>query len=234
MYQIYKATNLINGKAYVGFTSRNIQQRKAEHYDDAKYEKNKSYFHKALLKYPEENWYWEIVARGSDEIDGLKSWEPFYIKAFNTKVPNGYNLSDGGEGNPGFKFTAEQAARCGYKQTPCKCLELNIEFRTTAEAARYLSNIVNKQCDKSFIQKCCKRKERQAYGFHFSYINDNSTVEDIDSMFEIQQRKIICVETNQIFNNMEAAAKWCGSDRSTLRKAIINNWQCKNYHWIYA
>lgn len=239
MYEIYRATCLASvnelgaNKSYIGFTSKSMQERRQEHYDDALRDYKTVVFHKALLKYPEEYWVWEVIARGEDDIEGLKKWEPFYISTLKTKIPYGYNLADGGEGNPGYEFTEEQKATCGYSQTPCKCLELGITFPTSAAAARYIGNIINKKCDKSLIQKVCKRIERQAYGYHFSYINDNATIEEIDSMFKVKRKKVKCIETGITFNNCSEAAKWCNGERSGLRKAIINNWKYHDYHWIY-
>ena len=56
---IYKATNCINGKAYIGQT-KNLDQRIQEHCYNAKYAKYA--FHKALKKYGFENFKWEVLA----------------------------------------------------------------------------------------------------------------------------------------------------------------------------
>ena len=38
---IYKATNLVNGKVYIGQTINTLNKRKMEHYQDAKHRNNK-------------------------------------------------------------------------------------------------------------------------------------------------------------------------------------------------
>ena len=49
---IYKATNKINGKVYIGQTINSLEHRKSGHEREARYQKETSvYFHNALLKY---------------------------------------------------------------------------------------------------------------------------------------------------------------------------------------
>lgn len=85
--QIYKTTNLVNGKNYVG----------QDMYGNLRYLGSGKYLVRAIKKYGKENFTKETIAwcGTKDELDFL---ERFYIKFFNTKVPNGYNISDGGNG----------------------------------------------------------------------------------------------------------------------------------------
>jgi predicted GIY-YIG superfamily endonuclease len=56
-YIVYKATNKINGKIYVGKTY-NFEKRKKEHIYDID---NDIPFHRALKKYGIDNFEWEII-----------------------------------------------------------------------------------------------------------------------------------------------------------------------------
>ena len=52
---IYKATNLVNGKIYIGQTINTLEYRKNQHFREARCEKRKNiYFHNALNKYGED------------------------------------------------------------------------------------------------------------------------------------------------------------------------------------
>lgn len=96
-FKIYKATNKINGKSYIG-QSIDFEHRKHTHiHRRDKYCDPNSLFHKALDKYGEENFEWEILA----EIPGKEfanAFEREMIRKYNTYKPNGYNLTKGGDG----------------------------------------------------------------------------------------------------------------------------------------
>jgi group I intron endonuclease len=60
--------------------------------------------YRALKKYPLKFWRVEILASGFRKDNTLIKAEIFYIKKFDSKN-KGYNLTDGGEGIVGFKFS---------------------------------------------------------------------------------------------------------------------------------
>lgn len=89
---IYKITNLINGKVYIG-QSIHPERRWIEHKQRARHGKEKSAIHLAIEKYGEENFSFEILKwsenYNKEEID--------MIKKYNSLIPNGYNITEGGE-----------------------------------------------------------------------------------------------------------------------------------------
>ena len=96
MSYIYKITNLINGKEYIGQTSLSIQERFKQHIHDA----NKGYYnhrplYNAFNKYGIENFIIEELEECNIEEVNQKEIE--YINKFNTYF-NGYNATLGGEG----------------------------------------------------------------------------------------------------------------------------------------
>lgn len=96
---IYVRTNLVNGKQYVGQTT-DFKEREYDWY----YLKKKyagSLINNARKKYGLDNWVVEIL-KECETQDELNKWEMHFIKELNTKTPNGYNLTDGGEGVSGF------------------------------------------------------------------------------------------------------------------------------------
>lgn len=89
------ATNKINGKSYIGQTIRSLEKRKREHITDALNDnKNSMYFHKAIRKYGQDNFDWEILYECGN-MEDLNKLEIYYIKLYNT-YNNGYNLNAGG------------------------------------------------------------------------------------------------------------------------------------------
>jgi len=105
---IYKATNKITNKSYIGQTMGYFSRRKYQHIYNAYKKQSKCYFHRALKKYGPENFEWTILEK-CNYIYQLNEMEYHYIKQYNTKIPYGYNLTDGYDKTTyGLKFTKEQ------------------------------------------------------------------------------------------------------------------------------
>lgn len=98
---IYKATNLINGKYYVGQTLYSLTRRRSIHINYALKRKDKMIFHSAIRKYGDDNFEWKVLERCKTK-DFLNKREKYYIKKLNTSIPNGYNLNNGGSSVAGF------------------------------------------------------------------------------------------------------------------------------------
>jgi len=109
---VYKVTNIKSetNKSYIGQTIRDFDVRKYRHLYDAM-NGSQLVFHRAIIKYGEDAFIWEIISEV--EISDLDDFEMKYIKLFNTKVPNGYNLTDGGGGNRGYKHSDESKRKIG-------------------------------------------------------------------------------------------------------------------------
>jgi len=97
---IYKTPNLVNGKVYIGQDSK----------DRDDYLGSGTYLKRAIAKYGAGNFKKEIMAwcDTKDTKDKLDFLEKFYIRFFNSKVPNGYNITDGGGGKLGWEPTEEE------------------------------------------------------------------------------------------------------------------------------
>ena len=91
---IYLRTNRYNGKKYVGqATDLKVRQRT---WKCLKSTYAGILINRARAKYGIEAFDFEILKECKDEE--LDYWEMYYIKELNTKAPNGYNLTDGGDG----------------------------------------------------------------------------------------------------------------------------------------
>lgn len=112
-YTIYKATNKINGKSYVGFDG-SWPNRKRQHERSSTRGSN-FHFHCALRFYGFENFEWEIVFQSTDKNYTHKIMEPFFISIFNTLV-EGYNMTEGGDGILGFKHSEEAILKIKEKR----------------------------------------------------------------------------------------------------------------------
>jgi group I intron endonuclease len=108
--QSYIITNKQNGKSYVGITTRKIARRWYEHC----YASNScgQLLNKAINKYGIDAFEIQVVA-SAKTIPDLKELEKQLIVQYQTKVPNGYNLTDGGDGLTGYRHTEENKRRNG-------------------------------------------------------------------------------------------------------------------------
>jgi group I intron endonuclease len=92
---IYKVTNLINGKVYIGQTTKGLEHRKKQHIRLAK-NGSEIKFHLALNKYGTESFSWEILCVCYD-LKQLNIMEEFYIwKTNSVNKLLGYNIKLGG------------------------------------------------------------------------------------------------------------------------------------------
>ena len=124
MVGIYKMTNKINGKVYIG-QSIDINKRIKEHFWKATNEKDVSYnsaIHQAIRKYGAENFDWEVLEECNTDVIDEK--EVQYIQQFNSLTPNGYNILTGGQKVRAVpKFCSVCGKQITGKGTTGKCFE---------------------------------------------------------------------------------------------------------------
>ena len=96
---IYIIKNSVNDKVYIG-QAKDAAERWLSHVYNAKYEnKNKQrttqVIHRAMNKYGIEKFHYEVLEY---QIENYDERELYWIKKYNSMVPNGYNVSPGGKG----------------------------------------------------------------------------------------------------------------------------------------
>ena len=122
---IYLIKNKINGKRYVGQSQKSINES-TEYYGSGKI------ICKAINKYGKDN-FTKIILQECNDFDELNASEIYWIEELNCKVPNGYNLTDGGGGVKGLIFSDKRR-----KQTSDILRELwkNDEYRNKVLESR--------------------------------------------------------------------------------------------------
>jgi hypothetical protein len=157
---IYKITNRINNKSYIGKTRRGIEERFKEHIADSKRERcEKRPLYSAFRKYGVENFDIELV----EEVDDneLSDREIYWIEYYDT-YHNGYNATKGGDGKA---YVDEDKIEELYKQyrNATKVAEIMGIHPNTAQRS-----LIKKGYDLSFYARPTPSKDSFHQEFHFA------------------------------------------------------------------
>lgn len=91
MGYIYKITNKITKQSYIGQTIMDLDERWRQH---CKSNSNCRYLKSSLKKYGVDTFEFKLICICFD--NDLDKYECFYMNKYDTLVPNGYNLREGG------------------------------------------------------------------------------------------------------------------------------------------
>ena len=133
---VYKITNKINGKSYIGVTTNSIAHRWAQHCRLAKSGCQRALY-RAIRKYGQENFIRECIDNTITSLDELYQKEQEYIKKYNTfDSIHGYNLTSGGNY---FEMTADEKMKrakrlLGTTLSP----EIRAKISATKKATPYI------------------------------------------------------------------------------------------------
>ncbi len=181
--RIYKITNKINGKCYVGQTSQAVERRWNEH----KTKTNRQYpLTRAILKYGKGNFTFEVIGQATS-VEQLNEMEKSAIEQHKSLSPNGYNLRKGGDSG-------------GH-------LVQEIKDKVSVSLRKHFSNPANRLA----ASKAQKGKK-------------------LPSLC----KKVLCIETGQIFESFADASEWVGSCRGSPKIRLVTEGkkpQYKGYHW---
>lgn len=112
VYCVYKHTNKVNGKVYIGITSQHPKKR----WDCGRgYQKNE-HFWRAIQKYGWDGFEHEIVSEGLSPEEAFLEEQRLICKYGSQDYENGYNVSPGGEGGSG--LGGEKHPMYGKHHTP--------------------------------------------------------------------------------------------------------------------
>lgn len=127
---IYKVTNKVNGKSYIGQTRNTVEFRWRQHYKA----KDNKYFHRAIQKYGKENF--EVVTLEECDVNLLNEREIYYINKYDT-FNNGYNLTKGGT-----TYTPTKRCTNGYIEVDDKYDEIKEMYLAGYSTAK-ISSLYN-------------------------------------------------------------------------------------------
>jgi group I intron endonuclease len=168
---IYKITNTINGKVYIGQTIQsNAKMRWYSHQADARTGK-KSHLYDSIRKYGVENFAWEIIEQGSS-VDHLNELEAKWLAHYRT-ITEVYNNRDAG-GNKVHSAESIQRMQVAQKAAHARRRELNNGIEKTKKRVQTIKTWSSskkgkpgkKWSEEAKIQHSIRCKERN-YAKHF-------------------------------------------------------------------
>ena len=211
---IYKITNLINNKCYIGQTTKSIEERWNRHKRDAFNKEKYNYeypLYRAFRKYGIENFSFEIIEKC--KISELNEKEIYWIKYYNSAGHNGYNQTLGGDGTRILELDEQEVIK---KYEEFQVIEKVAKFFNCAPAS--IGNILKKHNIKIIsAQEHAKEK-----AFIIYMLNENN-------------------EILKNFNSIREASRWLVDSGLVKKKkqypyAAINNalhtgGKCYGYYW---
>lgn len=207
---VYKITNLITDKVYIGLTTRSISKRWEGHLDKAFYQNSDNYLHNSIRKYGKENFTIEEID-GANSLSELNYLEKHYICKFNSLAPNGYNLLNGGDVFKHHRNTIDKLRKkVSSKFSSILCVTNGIVYESISEASRKL-NITRKSINDNVIGKT-----NTAHGLVFEFVDKDKKKESEEralkrkrnrlSKIKNRQRTVKCIETNEVFDSIKEAS----------------------------
>lgn len=236
---IYKITNLINGKLYIGQTTKSIEKRFVRHINDALNGLD-THFAKAIRKYGKDNFKIELLDDSAKDQEELNQLENYYIHKYNT-LQNGYNETDStfrSGGNTYAGRTKEEMeitkkrlseSKKGGKNpraTKVKCKNIKTDqeiiFDSFSECAEYFQ-----EPSHNFITRRCLGKTKCAYNgeWLFAYVDKDYPTDYTTYKNNRRSVQIIIVSPNSnekiFFPSYTAAEKKFDFPRNSLSKAAL-------------
>lgn len=155
---IYKTTNLINNKIYIG-------QHRAQQFESNKYIGSGVKLAKAIKKYGKENFKCELIEE-CFSLEELNEKEIFWIQKFNSQF-EGYNLNAGGEGmNSPSKETREkmQRAKLGKKQPESQKRKRKESLKKVIHTKEWVQKIKNSRQGAKMPPTCLENSIKSLKG----------------------------------------------------------------------
>lgn len=187
---IYKITNLINNKVYIG-QSIHPERRWKEHIWGIS--NHKSYIHSAIKKYGVENFLFEII---ESDIENYNEREIYWINFYQANNPRyGYNLTEGGEDPPlligaknnNYKYSDELVSKIRYdiKYTDTPFKDLAIKYK----------------CPESFINGLNTGKTRKDKNFNYPIRGSQQKANDPDIFFDLMNTTLTIQDIVKKYNS---------------------------------
>ena len=209
-YCVYMHENKINHKKYIGQTSQKPEKR----WDNGNGYVTSIKFYNAIQKYGWNNFN-HIILKENLTLEEANLLEAELIKNLKTQDDNyGYNIASGGTN---FKHSEETKKKIGAAN------HLALQGNKWSEEQRKIMSemfsgennpFYGKHHTKESKEKISKNRKGKCTGEEHPFYGKHHTEESLQKMSENRKskggKKVLCINTGEIFNTMMDAARWCG------------------------
>lgn len=197
-FYIYRITNKINGKIYIGKTT-NVEKRWKRHISDSKDKKRCFYFQNAIIKYGKDNFIIDVLENVDSEETAFEL-EKKWVKILKTnKKQFGYNLTEGGDGFFSSFFSEERREKISSIQKGKKLTE------------EHKKKISQSNIGKKLTEEQCLSISKSKIGENNGMFERTHSDETKQKMSEFQKnrvrRKLTEEEKNIISQKVKAVGK---------------------------
>lgn len=227
MIGIYKITNSINDKVYIG-QSENIERRWKEHEKDSKTKHYALYL--AMRKYGIENFKFEVIEECS--IKELDEKEIYYIEQHNSyihaKDSNGYNMTLGGKTTRGCKWTEESKKKSSESHKGKTFSQEHKEKISNAHKGKIISEETRQKIKENHAD--FSGENSYWYGKNLSDEAKKKISESRIGAKNHRARKVIC--NGKEFDCIKDCADFYGINNRAMANWLRNNKIPKKYSFL--
>lgn len=246
-YYVYKHT-APNGKVYIGQTCQNSEAR----FGSGGYRyKGCTLFYNAIQKYGWDNFEHEILFQGLTQDEANKKEIELIEKCRSNEREFGYNLQAGGNnGSPSeetrIRISNSHIGKCLSEETKKKISLARTGQKDSDETRKKKSEShkgkhLSDETIKKLSEKGKQRTDVQERGRQCGYSNRGRkhTAEAKKHMSEssnpINHKRVLCVDTNVVYNSLSEAASDTGVWRQNIGKVCNNELQSAGgYKWMFV
>lgn len=234
---IYKITNKLNGKIYVGQTVRSMEERWTEH---CKKTSDCMAISHAIQKYGKENFTIECVCV-ANSIEELNKKEQEFIEEFNSMKPSGYNLTSGGlnfirseESNR--KNSESQKGEKNHNFGKKAPLEVRAKMAASRRGEKnHFFGRHHSEETKRKLAECRKKQKCPRLGTKHSEESLKKMSESHKGQIAVNRRAIKCNENGMIFASLSEASKQLGVSSSSICEVLKGKRKkCKHKGYTFS
>ena len=173
---IYKITNDINNKVYIGKTTQGIENRFKMHIKDAfKRNQESRPLYKAINKYGVEHFHIEAIEYCL--IEDLEQREQYWIEKYDS-YHSGYNATRGGDGKVLFDYNKILQLICEQKTYKEICNIIGCSEDTVRAVSKIYNKKVKNERNELFNKMIASKKAIKQYSLEEEYIQTFESVSE--------------------------------------------------------